>query len=80
MFATNASPNLEDCRIPWLCMVNALSKQSLLLLRVEEVSQTIRGAGVGCVVQITLQDARAQESDCVSALSAPELLMVQAFS
>lgn len=56
-------------------MASALSKQSSLLLRIEEVSQTIRGAEMECVVQVTLQDARTQESDRVSALSAPESLI-----
>lgn len=32
-----------------------------------------------CVVQVTLQDARAQESNCVSALSAPESLISPGF-
>lgn len=44
-----ASQNLEKCPIHWLWMVNALSRQSLLLLRVEEMSQTIRGADMECV-------------------------------
>lgn len=32
-----------------------------------------------CVVQVTLQDARAQETDCVSTISAPKLLISPGF-
>lgn len=58
---------------------NCLSKESWFLLQGEEMSQTIRGAEVGCVVQVTLQDTRAQESSFVSALSAPKLLISPGF-
>lgn len=64
-FVTNASQTLEDCLIHGLGMVSASSKQSLLLLWIEEVSQTLRGTQMECVFQITLQDARTQESDRV---------------
>lgn len=49
---TKASQNLENCPIHWLWMVNALSRQSLFLLRVEEMSQTIRGAEMECVSKL----------------------------
>lgn len=52
-----------------------LSKESLFLLWAEEMSYTRRGAEMGCIIQVTLQNTRAQESDCVSALSASKLLI-----
>lgn len=44
-------------------MVNSLSKRSFFLLWVEEMSQTIRGVEMACVVQITLQDTWVQDDD-----------------
>lgn len=62
------------------CEGHGFVKESLFLLWVEEMSQTSRGARMGWVYcSSSLQDTRAQESNCLSVLSVPKLLIHPGF-